>query len=244
MLVPASDLAEMIGADCVWAAGLMQRRRETYASYAPVFWRPADDATPLHMRFLQRQIARDDVVGLRTGHGFVIGQRHGDDGLVDDFAVDADERWLDDGRRLLNSAWRSLREKGAGSLRVVSAERDLGKNALLDSVGLSLAEQWWVKTVTPTDHFERGGAVDGDGFSAHLGPAPPVYDPGGPVLLLRRIDPEVPLAALEHRAAAWGAVLTIVPEPAGDPRAEELRASGYAVASQWFLGVPHGADER
>lgn len=34
------------------------------------------------------------------------------------------------------------------------------------------------------------------------------------------------------------------PEPAGGPRAEELRASGYAVASQWFLGVPHGADER
>ena len=59
----ASGVAQMTGADCEWAAELMQRRREVYAAYSPVFWRPAKDAIAPHARFLQRQLARDDVPG-------------------------------------------------------------------------------------------------------------------------------------------------------------------------------------
>ena len=83
-----SGVARMTGADCDWAAELMQRRREVYAGYSPVFWRPAKGAIAPHARFLQRQLARDDVAGLRTGHGFVIGERRRQEGFIDDFAVD------------------------------------------------------------------------------------------------------------------------------------------------------------
>jgi hypothetical protein len=59
----ASGVAGMTGADCEWAAQLMQRRREVYATRSPAFWRPAKDAIAPHARFLQRQLARDDVPG-------------------------------------------------------------------------------------------------------------------------------------------------------------------------------------
>lgn len=238
----SSDLAEMVSSDCSWAAELMRRRREMYSSYSPVFWRPAKGATSLHAGFLQRQIARDEVVGLRTGHGFVIGEPRRDEGFVDDFAVDDADRWDDDGRRALRAAWERLAARGASSLRVVSAKRDLPKNALLESLGLRLVQEWWVKPLTPSGHAETAGPVDEEGFSGHLGPAPPVYDPGGPVLLVRRIEPETSLDAMEWEASSWGAVLAVVAESAAGRRAEDLAAHGYGVASQWFLGIPVSND--
>ncbi len=236
-VMASGDPAEMIGPDCVWAAELMHQRRETYASYSPVFWRPAPGATPLHAKFLQRQIVREDVVALRTDHGFAIGELRRGEGFIDDFAVDAVNRWQHDGRRILLAAWKRLWLKDASALRVVSANKDLPKDALLESLGLSPVEEWWVKPLTPSGHTATRGAVNGKGFSGHLGPAPPVYEPGGP-LLVRRIDAEVPLAAIEREAASWGAVLAIVMELPSGPRTTELVADGYEVASQWFLGVP------
>jgi hypothetical protein len=228
----------MAGADCAWAAELMQGRRAAYASYSPVFWRPAKGAVRLHTRFLQRQIARDDVTGLRTGHGFVIGELRRQEGFIDDFAVDDGQRWMDDGRGMLLAAWQRMKAQGARSLRVASAGRHLPKNALLASVGLAAAEDWWVKPLAPSARTERSGTVSGHGFSGHLGTAPPVYDPGGPVLLVRRIEPGVPLALMEREAATWGAVLVIVPEPRSGPWTDDLVAGGYHAASVWFLGVP------
>lgn len=100
-----------------------------------------------------------------------------------------------------------------------------------------------MKPLFPAGRTERSGGVSGHGFSGHLGPAPPVYDPGGPVLLVHRIEPGVPLAAMEQEAAGWGAVLAIVPEAPAGPRSGELTAGGYEVASVWFTGVPQFAGE-
>jgi hypothetical protein len=95
-----------------------------------------------------------------------------------------------------------------------------------------------VKPVIPTGYEDERGTVRGSRFVGHLGPAPPVYDPGGPVLLVRQIDPAAPLGELEQQASAWGAVLVIVPEVPSGPRVHELIANGYEVASQWFVGIP------
>ncbi len=218
----------------------MRRRREAYADYSPVFWRPAQGATSLHTEFLQRQIARDEVVGLRTGHGFIVGELRRDEGFVDDFAVDDADRWDDEGRWMLLGAWERLAAKGANSLRVVSAKRDVPKNESLEALGLSPIEEWWVKPLTPSasGHAHAAGVANGEGFSGHLGPAPPVYDPGGPVLLVRRIEPETSLGAMECDASSWGAVLAIVAQSPTGPRVKDLGADGYEVASQWFVGVP------
>jgi len=67
----------MTADDAAWAAGLMERRRQVYAAYSPVFWRPRPGVTGLHARFLGRQLASPGCLAVRTGHGFLIGQRRG-----------------------------------------------------------------------------------------------------------------------------------------------------------------------
>lgn len=216
----------------------MERRRQRYWSYSPVFWRPASGVTALHAGFLGSQIARDDVVAFRTGSGFVMGETRGGEGFIDDFAVEPDKQWEGDGRRLLAAAWERLHAYGALTVRVVSAQKDLPKNTLLSSVGLSVADEWWVKALVPSGRSDKRGTVRGSGFSGYLGPAPPVYDPGGDLLLVRYIDPEVPVDDMERQAASWGAVLAVVPAVPDGARARELSTNGYEVASQWFVGVP------
>jgi hypothetical protein len=78
---PPADLKEMTADDAAGAAGLMERRRQVYAGYSPVFWRPRPGITGLHARFLGRQVASPGHVALRTGHGFLIGQRRGQEGV-------------------------------------------------------------------------------------------------------------------------------------------------------------------
>ncbi len=56
----------MTADDASWAAGLMERRRQVYAAYSPVFWRPRPGVTGLHARFLGRQIGAAGYVALRT----------------------------------------------------------------------------------------------------------------------------------------------------------------------------------
>ena len=80
-----------------------------------------------------------------------------------------------------------------------------------------------------------GDVPDQDGFEAIVGPAPPVYDPGGPVCLAARLDGPDALPHLERYGAAARAVLAIVPLATGreDVRAV-LVARGYALASEWY----------
>ena len=63
---------EMTGGDFTWAAQLMQRRRDVYARYSPVFWRPAQGVVDAHAWFLGKCSERDGAVALRTQHGFII----------------------------------------------------------------------------------------------------------------------------------------------------------------------------
>ena len=58
---------ELTADDAAWAAELMEQRRQVYARYSPVFWRPAQGVTGLHERFLRRQIASPANVALRRG---------------------------------------------------------------------------------------------------------------------------------------------------------------------------------
>jgi hypothetical protein len=142
----------MTADDAAWAAGLMERRRQVYAGYSPVFWRPRPGVTGLHARFLSRQIASPGYVALRTGHGFLIGQRRGQEGLV---------------------------------------------------------------------------------------AAPPVYDPGGPVLDVSDLADDADLGAVAREAAGLGAVLLVLPAAPGTRWSDRLAyRPGWTVASDWYLGCP------
>lgn len=235
----AVTVRELTADDAPWVAELMEQRRQVYAAYSPVFWRPAVGVIDLHTRFLRRQIASPANVALRTEHGFIIGQRRAAEGFVDDFAIGPDGSWDADGTELLLQTWQRL-SSGAGfeALRVVTAHADEEKSALLRGLSLRLAEQWWVRELPAAGPLRPPARVAGTGFSGILGPAPPVYDPGGPVLLVDALADEAELPAVEREATEMGALLLIIPVPVDSPRAAELPGLGWTVASDWYLGQP------
>jgi len=71
-----------------------------------------------------------------------------------------------------------------------------------------------------------------------FGSAPPVYDPGGPVLLADDVADGMDAASLEAEAIRLGAVLLVVPVAPRTARARELSGPGWQVASDWYVGRP------
>jgi len=230
---------DMAADDAAWAAEVMERRRRIYARYSPVFWRPAPNAAGLHTRFLARQIASEGTIALRTGHGFIVCQRRNGEGFVDDFAVEDPAAWQREGAALLLATAQRLSATGESAVRVVTAHADRPKADMLASLSLHLAEQWWVAELRPAAGEKASyGRRDGAGFSGIFAPAPPVYDPGGPVLLADRVHGDARIDSNEREAAALGAVLAVVPAVPGSARAGELARGGWEVASDWYLGWP------
>jgi hypothetical protein len=129
------EVRELSPDDAAWAADLMEQRRRDYVRFSPVFWRPAENVTALHARFLRSQITSDASVSLRTDHGFIIAQRRTAEGTVDDFAMDRDGTWNEDGAVLLLAASERLAAAGAlTQVRVVTAHADEPKASMLASL--------------------------------------------------------------------------------------------------------------
>jgi hypothetical protein len=228
----------MTAADAQFAAELMERRRRDYVRYSPVFWRPAEGVVGLHERYLRGRIIAETTVALRTEHGFIIGQRRGSKGLVDDFAIEPPGTWDSDGAALLLAAGERLAADGVGTVVVVTAHADLAKAGMLAHLSLTLAEQWWVRELQPLTSAADPGRISGPGFSGMLGPAPGVYDPGGLVFQNDRAGEHTDFDAIEAGASAHGAVLAVLPAAPDSARADELHRRGWRVASDWYLGIP------
>jgi hypothetical protein len=232
-------VTEMSAADAQWAAELTEKRRHDYARYSPVFWRPAEGAVGLHAHFLGGRIIAETTVALRTGRGFIICERRGSKGFVDDFDVEPPGTWDSDGAALLLAAAERLATVvGVAAVRVVTAHADRAKAGMLAALSLALAEQWWVRELEPVGPAAVPGRFSGPGFSGMLGPAPAVYDPGGLVFQNDRAAEHTDPAAIERGAAAHGAVLAVLPAAPDTAREHELRQQGWHVASDWYVGIP------
>jgi hypothetical protein len=128
------------------------------------------------------------------------------------------------------------------AIRVVTAHADQPKVNMLQGMSLHLAEQWWVRELQPeVAQTVAPGRVERPGFSGIFGPAAPVYDPGGPVLLADAVAEDTEITVVEREATALGAVLAIIPASPGTDRASELPQRGWSVASDWYLGWPLAA---
>ena len=231
----------MVDDDFIWAAQLMERRRARYAEFSPVFWKPAERVTDAHAQFMRATAAREDAVALRTDHGFVVSYLHEGRCFIDDFAVDDDERWATDGQTLLLSAWKTARSPSQPTLRAVTAREDAPKREMLAGLSLIVTARWWVKELTPTGKASTWGPVVLADVPALIIPAPPVYDPGGPVCLLGDIDASRASIAADA-AAEHGVVLAIVQRecsPAEAPDSEpQLEAGGFHNPSEFYEGSP------
>ncbi len=230
-------------------------RRHAYPAYSPVFWRPAPGARTHHLPFLQACLAdgchsafvaeaAEGVVGAAVANYRVGVPPFTRDleasgiasWLVDDFYVASQDLWRTAGGALLDSVAAAARSSGQNRLIVVSAERDAPKNAMLRDRGFRQAAAWWVRPLElPTNPVP----AEGEPLPMLVGPAPPVYDPGGPVALALDTTPPFAMDRFERQAAAAEAVLAVVPVRMADRTlAEGLAAAGYAVASVWWAREP------
>lgn len=242
--LPGCDHPQMLRAmtdeDFDWAARLMEKRRAMYEAFSPVFWRPALDVVGQHAAFIRSVTARPGALALRTEHAFLLSFPHEGRTFVDDFAVEADGQWETEGRDLVAAAVME-RRSFEPTLRVVTARQDTAKRALLASLGLVVAARWWVKELQPSTVATIAVAeVDLDVMRALFVPAPPVYDPGGPVCILGDVESATAVAA-STAAERLGAVLAIVQRDPGDGEAAEtepvLEEAGFHNPSEFHQGI-------
>ncbi len=136
---------------------IAEQRRDQYARYEPMFWRPAADAVDVqrpHFRDLLEEGGVAVVVAVDDDRvaGFVIASitdsppvydPGGRTCVVDDFAVARDEDWSWAGPQLLQQVkgWAAARQ--AVQVVVVTGHRDDTKRGVLRRAGLSLTSEWW-----------------------------------------------------------------------------------------------------
>ena len=152
--------------------------------------------------------------------------------LVDDFFVRSADDWRTVGASLLEAVEQAAREQRATRVIVLSARRDEPKRAMLATVGYERGASWWVHPVQAAEG-EPPLLPDTD---AVVGPAPPVYDPGGLTALALEMRNPSDAPTFAAWAAASNAVLAIVPARSTDATLERALASeGYDPASDWFI---------
>ena len=233
-------------------AALADLKRQQYRDNASPFQRPALDALAVHEAFLAKLIEWDGFIarvheGREGVDGFVVARvgsappPFGAGALfhVDDFMVAKPALWETVGAPLLEHIAAEAASAGAEKAIVVSGSRtvDAPKVDFLAGLGLECEAEWWAKQVEPNQREP----LEMSGFDAFVGPAPPVYDPGGLTCLATEIESPAALARFEEFASASQAVVAIVPTLTSrlDLRAE-LRERGYTVASAWYVGTLFG----
>jgi len=134
-------------------------RREQYAQYQPLFWRPAADAQDKHRPHLASLIANDEVICLVSEEagqltGFLIATLvpappvYDPGGLtcqIDDFAVITVSSWPTTGVQLLRAGLAQAARRGAVQAVVVTGHLDQAKRQALRASGLDIASEWWVR---------------------------------------------------------------------------------------------------
>lgn len=229
------DVRPLAADDLDWVVELTRERRERLAPHAPRFWRPAADATERHRAFLTRLVAEAGAVTLRTEHGYLIGVERAGRLVVDDMVVDPPEHWSTEGIRLLEQA------RTSGPLRlVVPAHESERLDAALD-LGLEPAEVWWHRDLEPPTGLNvvsEDPDVSVAGAVGQLVPAPPVYDPGGPVLLVTSVGSAEALDRIQQSAARRGATVAVVTQDPADTATAALLADGGFVVTTYFFTQP------
>jgi hypothetical protein len=211
--------------DVEWVVERLADRRRSLATFAPTYWRPAPDARRWHRGFLRYLLGEGGAVGFRTDDSVMIAQPKGHGWLMDDAAV-AEARWESEGADL----WDALRGQLSGSLRWVCPVPERNHRSFVGSCGFELVESWWHRDIgNEVSSVDGAGDVVVVGAAARLVPAPPVYEPGGPVLFLT--DVQEPDAALEdavRKASVLGSAVVVVSQPSRDTSlATNLEAQGF-----------------
>ncbi|CAN5430856.1 hypothetical protein BH11ACT8_BH11ACT8_04920 [soil metagenome] len=229
MLAPT--VRPIVSEDLDWLVDVTRARREALVPHAPRFWHPAADATEKHRAFLAHLVQTPSVLTVRTDAAYLIAFERGATWIVDDAAVTGGGTWAVDGVRLLRHA-----QETSGPLRLVVPVAEHERHAAAEAVGLRAVEHWWHRDLptllAASPASGAGPALAVAGAVGRLVPAPPVYDPGGPVLLVTEASSTAALAAIEATAAGRGARVAVVSQHPDDTALRNLlNAAGYVLTT-------------
>jgi GNAT superfamily N-acetyltransferase len=158
-------------ADVAAMTTLATVRREQYARYQPLFWRPAVGAQDKQRAYLASLVASDEVITLVSEDagqvtGFLIATLtpappvYDPGGLtcqIDDFVVAPAAKWPTTGAELLRAGLSEAGRRGAIQAVVVTGHLDQLKREALQACGLEIASEWWV---TPRPLLPGTGSVE------------------------------------------------------------------------------------
>jgi GNAT superfamily N-acetyltransferase len=147
-----------VQADAAAMATLAALRREQYARYQPLYWRPAAGVQDKHRAYLASLVASDKVITLVSEEagqlsGFLIATLtsappvYDPGGLtcqIDDFVVAPAAKWPTTGAELLRAGLAEAARRGAIQAVVVAGHLDQPKRQALSACGLEIASEWWV----------------------------------------------------------------------------------------------------
>jgi hypothetical protein len=224
----------LTAADLDWVVESAAARRETLAPHAPRFWRPAADATARHREFLGRLVDDPAALTLRTDHGYVMALGDGTRRVVDDMAV-AGDAWPDEGAALLQAVL-----DATAVVRFVAPVAEPERRTTAEALGLRPVETWWHHDLPLVQVRGEGERVELStvGARGRLVPAPPIYSPGGPVLLVAEVETAAALGAIEAEAAERGATVAVVTQRRDDLMRELLLVeAGYLRTTDFLEGA-------
>jgi hypothetical protein len=171
--VVSEQIRPAVQADVAAMTTLAAMRREQYARYQPMFWRPAADAQHRQRPYLAKLVANDDVITLVSEQGgqvtgFLIATLTSAPGVydpggltcqIDDFVVGPVEKWPTTGAELLRAGLAEAGRRGAIQAVVVTGHLDQPKREALQACGLEIASEWWVtpQPLLPLSQVGSGG---------------------------------------------------------------------------------------
>ncbi|HET6298955.1 MAG TPA: hypothetical protein VFG33_36640 [Kribbella sp.] len=183
------------------------------------------------------------ILSIRSEHGFLFGVPDGNRLVIDDFALEAEGDWATEGLGLLRhaAAAGALRHAdAAGLLRVVCPAPEPERREAVESLGARVAESWWHRDldssgIAATATEPMDSTVRVDGAEGRLVEAPPVYAPGGPVVLVTTVRDQSALLEIERASVRRGASVAVVILASGDDRGSELlEGNGYRRTTDFY----------
>lgn len=247
------DVREATITDLDAIASVTRKHRHQLAAWSPQWWRTAEGADDLHPLWLGHLINSDaGTVRVVVFDGDIrataIANRQAEHWFIDDVAVSDNSLWPTVAAALVTG----IPERPAITC---SAAADRPRVDALDAAGFDHVSSYWIRPTEPGPET-TGPFSDGDGpappphsfggpfdpratgalaFSIDAGtvvgspssPAPPVYDPGGPVTVVDRLfgnDLDELITATLAATAARGDVLLAVVCAPGDRQLGEALA--------------------